>query len=638
LRFSHPAVTRFFRRLSPQAQRIATRPLPGRTYRLPPRDYANDPIEFYRAGLREFGDLFRFQFGPVNLGLLTRPEHVRHVLHDKVENYPRGRLFSIFEIGVGQGIVSSEGPHWRKQRDACEPAFSPERTAAMVETVLRCCDHLTEVWRATAGAAVDVQSAMEGLVLEILSRLLIGLDLSEPGDPRAAAFKVLRDYINWRIRHVLSLPPSVPTLRNLGARAAGHQLDQFLFGLIRRRRSATSTGDDFLTMLARGPCGSWGMDDQAIRDNVLSAFFAAQESLVPHLTWTLHLLGQSPDVSAQLRAETRTASNDSMEGGGAWRSAPYASMVVSEVLRLYPAVWMFTREAVADDEINGYYIPAGSSVIISPFFTHRHPCVWPDPETFNPERFSEATAARRLPGSYLPFAAGPHECVGKEMARMILEVVSTTLNRRFRFHPLYTGPVPAVGMVAVYPRRRILMRVEALVEPLRSVQRCHSRDAGESYRLFNEGDIDGLLRRYVTPMPRGHAFTGRHALGGIRHGATAIRAWANRVFALFPDLHVGIKRIWVSGWPWRTHVAVEWADFATLATGERFTNEGVQIVELRWGRVVGTKWYVDTQHAAETMERLATQGLSEALAPPITDRPPSPIVVAPGAPAPDRLG
>lgn len=141
----------------------------------------------------------------------------------------------------------------------------------------------------------------------------------------------------------------------------------------------------------------------------------------------------------------------------------------------------------------------------------------------------------------------------------------------------------------------------------------------DSYRLFNHRKIEALLDRYSLPMPNGHIFSGRHALAGTRHTRDAILTWASRVFALFPDLYVHPRRVWVSGWPWRTFIAVEWADYAMLKNGDRFRNEGVQVAEIRWGKVVGTKWYVDTQHAAETMEQLSAEGVPDATAAPIVD-------------------
>jgi ketosteroid isomerase-like protein len=136
---------------------------------------------------------------------------------------------------------------------------------------------------------------------------------------------------------------------------------------------------------------------------------------------------------------------------------------------------------------------------------------------------------------------------------------------------------------------------------------------------LNSGDYESLLKSYGFGIKKGHSVSGDHPLGGVRHSVEAMRRYYERLHRLLPDLQVDIRNIIVSGRPGRTLIALEWCDRATAPDGLPYTNEGVQIIEIHWGRIVSSCTYPDTQRVVEVCKRLTATGVIEAAASPIED-------------------
>jgi cytochrome P450 len=169
------------------------------------------------------------------------------------------------------------------------------------------------------------------------------------------------------------------------------------------------------------------LSDRELRDAAVTLLLAGHETTANALAWTFYLLSQSPDVDQRLHQAT-----DDFDSTAIPASEPsYAERVFYEAIRLYPSVWIIERRAVADDEIGGYAIPAGSTVMLSPYVLHRHPEFWPEPDRFIPKRFTPDACSDRPRHAYIPFGAGPHQCVGQNMALLVARIVITLVNRQF---------------------------------------------------------------------------------------------------------------------------------------------------------------------------------------------------------------
>jgi len=418
-----------------------------------------DPLGFLCDGLRRYGDVFRFQIGPLVFHQLAHPDHVKHVLLDHAKNYPRSWHYDRAGVVVGAGLVTTEGPAWRRLRRMAQPSFHAQRVAALAGVMTAATDAMRQRWLAYAwtGEPLDVAAEFVTLTLRIVGRALLGIDLGGEADQIGPAMTTALAYLEYRLANLLSLPLSVPTPRNLRARRALATLDAIVFAIIARRRSAPEaerdTGDLLAMLLATKDeeTGS-GLTDRELRDQVLTFIGAGHETTAVALAWTLYLLSQHPEAETRLRAEVAEVLGDRTPVAGDLPRLAYTRQVIEESLRLYPPVYALIRDVKANDEIGGFSIPARSMVILSPYVTHHHPAVWPDPETFDPDRFTPERCALRPRFAWYPFLGGPHQCIGQELALMEITLVVAMLVQSFRFHLAPGFHVEPQPMLSLRPR------------------------------------------------------------------------------------------------------------------------------------------------------------------------------------------
>jgi cytochrome P450 len=399
-----------------------------------------DPLGFLLDGLRRYGDVFRFQLGPRVIHQLAHPDHVKHVLLDHQKNYPRSWLYDRAGVVVGSGLVTTEGPAWRRLRRMAQPAFHQQRVAALAGVMTAATEAMIERWRvhARSGAPLDVAAEFVAVTLRVVGRALLGIDLGGEADRIGPAMTTALGYLEYRLGNLFSLPPGVPTPRYLRTRRALATLDALVYDIIGRRRAAPEaerdTGDLLSMLLATqdDETGA-GPTDRELRDHVLTFIGAGHETTAIALAWTVYLLSQHRDAEEHARTEVAAVLDGRMPTADDLPRLIYTRRVIDEALRLYPPVYALGRDVRASDEIGGYRIPAGSMVILSPYVTHHHPGIWPDPETFDPDRFTPERSAGRPRFAWFPFLGGPHQCIGQEFALMEMTLVVAMLVQSFRF-------------------------------------------------------------------------------------------------------------------------------------------------------------------------------------------------------------
>jgi cytochrome P450 len=261
------------------------------------------------------------------------------------------------------------------------------------------------------------------------------------------------------------VPPLwLPTRNNRRFVAAKREVDAFIYDLIGKRRAGATGGDgsrDLLDVLiaARDDESGRGMSDEQLRDEVMTVFIAGHETTAVTLTWALALVARDPQVMARLQAEADALSAD-IPGLEDISKLPYTRQVIDEALRLYPAVWAIPRTAARDDVLDGYPIAAGSIVSVLVHELHRQPDVWPDPERFDPERFTPAAIQARAKGAYIPFGAGHRICIGMHFALLELVIALAAIARRYSWR-LVDAEVPAVGVSTLRPARPVRIALAA---------------------------------------------------------------------------------------------------------------------------------------------------------------------------------
>ena len=422
-----------------------------------------DPLKFFLGSAGRHGDVVRYRVLTEVGYLVSHPEGVEHVLQKNHRNYDKGTEdYDVLRWLLGQGLLTSDGDFWRRQRRLMQPAFHRRLVATFGERMVGETATMLERWRphAESGQPVDVAAEMMRLTLDIVGHALFGLDLSREATSFGRAFTEANRYLSDRLYFPFP-PPSVPTPRNRRFKAALRTLDAVAEGVIRERRRAADGEDrgDLLSMLlsARDEETGEGMDDRQLRDEVMTLLLAGHETTANALSWTWYLLGEHPEAEERLRAELSGVLGVRLPTVEDVPNLRYTRMVIEESMRLYPPVWAIGRNTIAEDEILGYRIPANVEVTLSAYVTHRHPAFWEDPEVFDPERFSPGRSEGRPRFAYFPFAGGPRLCIGRDFALLEAQLILATVAQRYRPRLVPGHPVESEPLITLRPRRGLPM-------------------------------------------------------------------------------------------------------------------------------------------------------------------------------------
>jgi len=420
-----------------------------------------DPLGYLSSLTRRYGDVVRLRFGLWDGYVVWQPDHVKHVLQDRHTNYTKGKPdYRVLKRILGEGLVTSDGEHWLRQRRLMQPAFHRNSIAAFASLMVERTQALLKGWDEPArlGKPIDIHHEMKRLSLDVVTRALFGVNVQDDARAVAQAFAVLSEEL---ADHLYSpfffffLLPGLPTPGNLRARRALRTLDHSVGSIIARRRAQTSAADDDLLSLllhSRDEDNEGeGMSDRQIRDEVMTLLLAGHETTAMALSWTWYLLDRHPEIADRLREEILGVLGDRDPAIDDLPRLGYVTRVLEEAMRLYPPAWMFTRTAKEADEIGGYHVPPGTIVILSPYLTQRAPEVWPDPERFDPDRFTAEQSEGRPRFAYFPFAGGPRQCIGSEFALTEATLVVATIARRYRLELVARRIVPK-PLITLRPR------------------------------------------------------------------------------------------------------------------------------------------------------------------------------------------
>ena len=423
-------------------------------------EFSRDRLGFLTACAREYGDLVPFRLGPRPFMLLSHPDHVEYVLVANNDNFRKHYLLRMNRLLLGNGLLTSEGDLWLRQRRLAQPAFHRQRIAAYGAVMVQYAERMLAAWR--DGEGRDVHADMSRLTLEIVAKTLFDADVAGEAGQVGAALEVVLDTFIARMDSLLMLPEGVPTPTNLRRQRAVRQLDEIVYGIIARRRAGGEDRGDLLSMLLRARDEDDGgrMTDKQLRDEAMTLFLAGHETTAIALSWTWYLLARHPAVVAKLEAEL-----DGTLGGRAPTVAdlprlPYAGMVVSEAMRLYPPAYAFGREAIGDCQIGGYRVAAGTTLIMSPWVLHRDRRFFDEPEAFDPDRWADDLAKRLPKYAYFPFGGGPRLCIGASFATMEATLLLATIARRSRLAIASDAPITPRPAITLRPKDgvRVVLR------------------------------------------------------------------------------------------------------------------------------------------------------------------------------------
>ncbi len=433
-------------------------------------DLKNDMLGTVHRAMLEYGDVVRFTVGPGGkfqeeaFGVF-HPDHIQQVLTSKTAGYVKDDgVYSELRHLLGDGLLTSEGDEWKRQKRMIQPIFTHRRVASYVPMMAAETREAVERWGgyADSGTTVDLNDEMARLTLSVVGTALFGADVESAVPVIRETVPFLSERAIQRAIFPLTLPETWPTPANRRALRYQQALYNVVDDLIAARRAQPAEGEDLLGLLlqATDPENGRGLDDKEVRDQVLIFLLAGHETTATSLTFTLHLLGQNPEIQSYLHTEVdrvlQGRTEPTLEDVMALR---YTTMVIKEAMRLYPAAYGIPRFCTNGDTIGGYDIPAGKSVFCSTWATHRHPGFWEDPEKFDPERFTPDREKARPRYAYFPFGGGPRACIGQYFSMLEAAVVTALLMQNFKV-TTPQGPVKLFTGITLRPQGAVPASVE----------------------------------------------------------------------------------------------------------------------------------------------------------------------------------
>ena len=400
---------------------------------------ARNPLEALGHYARLHGDIIRVPLGPRAVYLVTHPDLIKHVLVDKAAGYSKGRTWEKTRGYLGDGLATSEGELWRRQRRLMQPQFHKDALAALATAIAKTIDKTVERLdeHARNGTPVDLAAALMRMTLDVLQATLFGGAVTTDVTGFTEAFQVALEHTTARVLSPLDIPDSLPLPSNLRFNKAKAKLDSVVFGVIEERRQEPEDKLDLLSMLlhAKDPETGEAMGNAQLRDEVITLFLGGSETSANGLAWAFYLMATHPEVEARVRAEIDSVLGARRPVVDDVRQLKLCSAVFEESMRLYPQNWVMSRDTIGDDVVGGFHVPAKTTVFLGVHATHRDPRFWSDPEKFEPERFFAERSADRHPFAYLPFGGGQRKCIGNHFAlleatfalSMILRAFSITL-------------------------------------------------------------------------------------------------------------------------------------------------------------------------------------------------------------------
>ncbi|MFI5719086.1 cytochrome P450 [Nocardia sp. NPDC051750] len=407
------------------------------------------PAAGVRAGL--FRDPFRYlmdaaarhdglvRIGPalLNVYVVSHPDYIRRILVTNAANYPKGSMMAPFRTALGNGLVTSEGDYWKRQRRLMQPAFHSEQLQAMEAHIAGCVERAVERWRRAAaqGTPLDIMEEGTRLNVEIVLGTLFStsLDVERAERLRALTSQVFAGLASkvW----TFFVPDRLPLPGATAYRRAVAELDAEVYRIIAERRTAATRPRDLLGLLLDAEHADTGerMSDLQLRDEVFTLFMAGYETTATGTTWICYELARHPEIADAVAGELDRAGVRTLPAFAELSQLGYQRRVIDEAFRLHPAFPIWFRTAVDADILGSYRLPENAKIIVNPHITHRDPRFWEDPEAFDPDRFTpdRFDSARRH--AYYPFGKGSRVCIGERLAVTITQMVVSALVRNFEF-------------------------------------------------------------------------------------------------------------------------------------------------------------------------------------------------------------
>jgi cytochrome P450 len=418
-----------------------------------------NPLDYFTTMAQKYGDVSGMRIGKFRSLFINHPDLIEDVLVNNSRKYLKGRILRANKYLFGEGLLTSEGDFWLRQRRLAQPAFHRARVNAYAATMAEYAQQLIASWR--DGEQRDIHEEMMQLALRIVGKTLFDADVTRDAKEVGETLDVLLQ-IAANFGRTILVPLWVPSPRNIRAKLGIKRLEKVIYRIISERRATGRDTGDLLSILlqAQDEDGTH-MNDRQLRDETITLFLAGHETTANTLAWTWWLLAQNPGVEKKFHEEL-----DGVLGGRAPEvddlpKLAYLSNVLTESLRLYPTAWGMARLVAEEHEIAGYPVREGYGVAFAQWVIHRDARWFAAPFEFRPERWENGLAKQLPRFAYFPFGGGPRQCIGNTFALMEASVVLATIGQKFRFQLVPDHKVTPLASITLRPKTGIQVTLEA---------------------------------------------------------------------------------------------------------------------------------------------------------------------------------
>lgn len=429
-----------------------------------PKNSQNNVLDFVKELDKNYpGGIVQFKTN-IDGVLLTDPKFIRDVLQKNQKLYVKSDFYrNTLKHILGDGLVTSEGELWKRQRKLIQPSFHKQTIANFFETMLACTNEMVNEWKEKLNRNnhIDFSEEMMSVTLQIIGKTMLSADVKKEAKKVEYALTYIMKFGEKRTTNRIQIPIWFPLPAHIKALNARTVLNKIIYGIIEERRKTKEKKGDLLYMLMESRYEDTGeaMSNNLLRDEIMTIFLAGHETTATALTWTFYLISQHPEVYKKIKKEI-----DEVVGKGEFmfqhfEQLKYTKACLDESMRLYPPVWGIGRKATEDNMVGDFMIKKDIDVTISIYHAHHHPDYWKNPEMFDPERWETEEVKQMDKFTYFPFGAGPRMCIGNNFAIMEAEIIMVKVIQNFSFEYLGQNPPSMFPFVTVRPKNGMLMKV-----------------------------------------------------------------------------------------------------------------------------------------------------------------------------------
>jgi len=422
-----------------------------------------DPLKFLTLLKKNYGDVVNVRVGAREYSVIQSPEGCRHVLQENAKNYYKPGAAKMMKRFLGDGLATSNGELWLKQRRLIQPAFHRKKLDGLLNTITGETDALIQTWKNCPEKVMDINQALLKLTLGNITKTMFGTDVKDNIDNIAFVVNKLLASASSSLTSLIRLPLSVPTPANIKFLNANREFEKIIYEIIERRKKENrETSNDLLDLLlhAYDDESKTFMTARQLRDEITTIFMAGHETTAQTLSWVFYQISLHPGVCRQINSEISGLGNDAYTVDSLQKMT-YTKSVIEETMRMYPPVWLIARKAYHDDEICGYVLPAGSTVLINVYGMNHDALHWKEPGLFEPSRFEPVKRSQHHPFQFIPFGGGQRLCIGNLFAMMVMQVVVGKLVTAFDFETLPGSKALPEPNVTLRARNGIRLLVKA---------------------------------------------------------------------------------------------------------------------------------------------------------------------------------